>query len=302
MSIFASEFDERHIMIKTKEQVNRYLTHCKFPADDWQKILLYCRKNGLGYAHKAAHPKSESTFDDFVEWFHAGYGSGDVVRYGHTIGILSTCTPEYSEFCAYLSYDGQLVIADLQISTDRIIAPSKTDARNIYGKLRMSGLDFDERLGRICKKKLPPLNTRIAYRHGDIAGYGVIDRIDNGTVHFVFGIENDEIRQDFDVPLVELATSIIEKDGLAFIAGALNEALLRWNPSTRQLERLHPRANVGDTYWYITDKFTVSSAIENKAPTSDVRYEHGNYFINHSDAAAFLFTIMEMRKPGKLTK
>jgi hypothetical protein len=283
-------------MSKTKEQVNRYLTHCKFPDDDWSKILLYCRKNGLGYAHKAAHPKSESTFDLFVEWFRTGYGSGDVIRYGHTIGILSTCTPSYSELCAYLSYDGQLIIAELQISTDRIIAPAKNDARKIYGQLRMSGLDFDERLGRICKKKLPALNTRIAYRHDDVVGYGVIDKLDDDVVHFLFGIENNEIKKDFNIPLIELSTSVIDKDGLAVISATLNDALLRWNPSNNKLEKLHPRAKMGETYWYITDKFSVSSAIENKAPTSDSRYEHGNYFINHSDAVEFLTSIQQIRK------
>lgn len=296
MRIFASEFDDEHIMGKTKEQVNKYLTHCKFPDDDWKRILLYCRKNGLGYAHKAAHPKSESTFDQFVEWFRTGYGSGDVIRYGHTIGILSTCTPNYSELCAYFSYDGQLIIAELPISTDRIIKSAENDARKIYGQLRMAGLDFDKQLGRICKKKLPPLNTRISYQHNGITGYGVIDMLDNNVVHFLFGIENNKIKQDFEVPLVDLATSIIDKNGLAVISSVLNDALLRWNPASNQLEKLHPRAKIGETYWYITDKFSVSSAIENKAPTSDVRYEHGNYFTNHSEAAKFLTSIQQLRK------
>ena len=283
-------------MSKTKEQVNRYLTHCKFPDNDWSKILLFCRKNDLGYAHKSPHPRSESTYEEFIRWFRYGYGSGDVVRYGHTIGILSTCTPEYSAFCAYYSYDGELVISDLQISTDRIIACTDNDAKRIYGQLKTNGYDFDARLSRICEKKLPAPYTRVSYQHGGISGYGVIESYGNETVHFVFGIENGELLQDFDLPLHELSIDNIDKKGISVITNTLNDSLLRWNTDTYQLERMRPRVKFGGSYWYITDKFTVSKAIENKAHTNDVRYEHGNYFINQSEAVEFLQEIIKMRK------
>ena len=291
-----TEIDDAHIMSKTKEQVNRYLTHCRFPEDDWAKILLYCRKNDLGYAHKSAHPKSESTYEQFIQWFRTGYGSGDVVRYGHTIGILSSYTPDYSAFCVYISYDGELVVSDLQISTDRIMAPAENDAKKIYSQLKLQGLDFDARLARICEKKLPAPHIRIAYQHGGITGYGIIERYDSDVAHFIFGVENGELLQHFDIPLHELATSTIDKHGIAVITNILDDALLRWNPEAYQLEKMRPRVKVGETYWYITDKFSVSSAIENKAPTNDVRYERGNYFINHSDAVDFLVAIQKVRK------
>ena len=296
MTIFAPKIDESHIMGKTKEQVNRYLTHCRFPEDDWAKILLYCRKNDLGYAHKATHPKSDSTYGQFIQWLRTGYGSGDVVRYGHTIGILSSCTPEYSAFCAYLSYDGQLIVSDLQVSTDRIIAPAKDDARKIYGLLKMSGLDFDTRLARVYEKKLPQPYSRVSYRYGGVCGYGVIDRYDGDVVHFIFGVENSRLLLDFDVPIYELGTEPIDKNGIRIITETLNDNLLRWNHFSNCLESLSPRVRVGETYWYITDKFTVSGAIENRARTNDVRYERGNYFINHSEAVDFLQEILQMRK------
>lgn len=283
-------------MAKTKEQVNRYLTHCKFPDSDWNKILVFCKRNGFGNAHKAAHPKSESTYDDFIEWLHTGYGSGDVVKYGHTIGILSTCTPDYSELCAYLSNDGSLVIASLRISTDRIFKACENDWNDIYGKLRLSGFDFNKRLSVICEKKLPPIHTRISYSYGPISGYGIIDKLDGDVVHFVFGVENGELRTDFNVPLLKLETGDIDKDGVAAITNSLNEASLKWNYSTHQLEKLQPRVRDGETYWYITDKFFVSNATDNKSPTSDARYENGNYFVNHFEAVEFLRAIQKLRK------
>ena len=283
-------------MSKTKEQVNRYLTHCRFPEDDWSKILLYCRKNDLGYAHKSAHPKSDSTYEQFIQWLRTGYGSGDVVRYGHTIGILSSCTPEYSAFCAYLSYDGQLVISDLQISTDRVIAPGKDDARRIYGLLKMSGLDFDVRLARVYEKKLSQPYSRVSYCYGSVNGYGVIGSYDGDVAHFIFGVESGKLLLDFDVPIYELGTEPIDKNGIMTITKVLSDNLLRWNYSSNSLEELRPRVSVGETYWYITDKFTVSSAIENRARTNDVRYERGNYFVNHSEAVDFLQEILRMRK------
>jgi len=283
-------------MSKTKEQVNRYLTHCRFPEDDWEKILLYCRKNDLGYAHKAAHPKSKSTYGQFLQWLRTGYGSGDVVRYGHTIGILSSCTPEYSAFCVYLSYDGELVVSDLQISTDRIMAPMENDAKKLYSLLRLSGFDFDVRLARVYEKKLPEPYSRVAYQHNGITGYGIIERYVDGVAHFIFGVEDGKLLQHFDVPLHELFVSIIDRNGIAVITNTLNDSLLRWNQATQQLEEMQPRVRVGETYWYITDKFSVSGAIENKARTNDVRYERGNYFVNHSEAVDFLQEILRMRK------
>jgi hypothetical protein len=188
------------------------------------------------------------------------------------------------------------MIADLQISTDRIMEATDVDRKRIYGDLRMSGLDFNERLAVICKKKLPPVLTRISYRHDNILGYGVIKCYQNNIAHFLFGIENGEVKRDFEIPLFELTINTIDKDGIAKIISALNESLLRWNTSTCQLEHLHPRAKFGETYWYVTDKFSVSNAIENKAPTSNIRYERGNYFLNHAEAADFLLTILQMRK------
>lgn len=283
-------------MGKTKEQVNRYLIHCEFPDDDWQKVLVFCRKNGLGYAHKSSRPKSASSFNQFIDWLRSGYGSGDVVRYGHTIGILSVCTPDYTVLCAHFSYDGKLLVTDLQVSTDKIIAGTDTDRKRIYGALKLSGLDFDDRLARVYQKKLPAVFSRIAYRYGDISGYGVIGRYDGDVAHFVFGIENGVVRRDFEIPIYDLATDAIDKVGILAINDALNAALLRWNHQACKLEDLQPRVRVGDTYWYITDKFSVSSAIENRAPTNEVRYERGNYFLNHSEAVEFLSAIMKMRK------
>ena len=282
-------------MSKTKEQVNRYLTHCKFPDDDWSKILLYCRKSGFGYAHKSIRPKSESTYDQFIHWLDYGYGSGDVVRYGHTVSILSTCTPGYSAFCAYYPFDGELLVSDLQISTDKIIAPSEGDARDFYTKLKLSGLDFDKRLSLICERKLPAVNTRITYHYGGITGYGVIEKYSNDAAHFLFGIENGVLKRDFDIPVYELSAETIDRNGVVVISDTLSNSLLRWNYSTRQLEDLNPRVKSGETYWYITDKFTVSSAIENRTPTSNTRYERGNYFIDHVQALEFLLAIQELR-------
>lgn len=284
------------IMAKTKDQVNRYLTHCRFPDSDWVRILAYCKRNGLGYAHKAAHPKSESTFDEFVKWLHAGYGSGDVVRYGHTVGILSTCTPDFSEFCAYLSHDGSLVTARLRISTDRIAEACGDERKRMYGKLRLAGLGFNKRLGVICERKPPPVHTRISYGYGGTSGYGVIGRLDGDVAHFIFGVEDGELKRDFDVPLLELETGDIDRSGLEAVTGALNGASLKWNHSTHQLERLQPRVRSGETYWYVTDKFFISNATENGSPTSDARYANGNYFVNHFEAVEFLRAVQRLRR------
>ena len=283
-------------MSKTKYQVNRYITHCRFPDDDWQKVLTYCRSNKLGYAHKAAHPRSGSSYSQFLEWIESGYGAGDVVRYGHTIGILSTCTPEYSELCAYYTADRKLLISNLQISNDRIMPSTNDDAKMIYGDLRMLGMDFDERLSIIHERLLPKPYMRISYSYNNVHGYGVISEYEGNYAHFLFGIEGKKVRLDFNIPVYELTAKPVDKNDVVVMNDMLAVANLRWNVSLNQLETIGARAVLGAAYWYITDKFTIGSAIENGTPTCNVRHENGNYFIDFKEASDFLQSIHNMRK------
>ena len=55
--------------MKTLDQIIRYTSQCRFPDDDWQKVLAYCRERFKGgKIHKALSPISESSYDQFVNW------------------------------------------------------------------------------------------------------------------------------------------------------------------------------------------------------------------------------------------
>lgn len=283
-------------MGKTKEQVNRYLTHCKFPDEDWKRILSYCRENGYGNAHKAAHPKSESTFNQFINWLENGFGAGDVVRYGHTVGLLSTCTPDYTVICARFSRNNDLIIADVQVSADKLMPPVDNDTEIMYAGLKRRGYCFDKRLCVIYENLLPAPYSRVCYRINGVDGYGVVSGYDGSLVRFVFGVRCGILRRDFAEEMCNVDLDDITREGIKEMDAVLADNCLYWDHNTRSLEFLQKRVRAGESYWYITDKFTVSSAKENHTPTNEARYKRGNYFIRHSDALDFLIRIQQMRK------
>ena len=102
--------------MKTLNQIYRYTADCHFSDEDWQRVLEYCRKRFKGgKIHKALYPKADSTYRQFRKWIETGFGAGDMVSYGNTMGIVSSSTPASIVLAAYCDYEGNLIVNDMEV-------------------------------------------------------------------------------------------------------------------------------------------------------------------------------------------
>ncbi len=67
-----------------------------------------------------------------------------------------------------------------------------------------------------------------------------------------------------------------------------------WDEAAMWVSSLkRPRMRIGQTYWYITDRFTLSAEKDKYTPLHNQRHECGNYFLTPDDAEEVLNVIRE---------
>lgn len=143
--------------MKTLNQIYRYISDCQFPDEDWQKVLAYCRKRFKGGNIRVSQiPKSTSTYQEFLDWIEFGFGAGDFVSYGNTMGVVGNSTPAGVILAAYCDYDGNLIVNDMEVLEPERLKPLD-EARILQLKrlLFEKGVDFHVRFGKFEKLYTP---------------------------------------------------------------------------------------------------------------------------------------------------
>lgn len=146
--------------MKTLDQIIRYTSQCRFPDDDWQKVLAYCRERFKGgKIHKALSPISESSYDQFVNWLDSGFGSGDLVSYGKTMGVIGDCTPEITTLIAYCDYEGNLIAKKMNVQDAlRLKRLDDERSRELKKKIYERGFDIVARNAKLSELYIPKKN------------------------------------------------------------------------------------------------------------------------------------------------
>lgn len=84
----------------------------------------------------------------------------------------------------------------------------------------------------------------------------------------------------------------------SFLERLEKECHKRWNPETKQLEDIRWRANLGETYWYITETCVFDDK-ELASSDDDIRYKNNNYFRTREAAQKVADQIKEIFKNSK---
>lgn len=286
--------------MKTKEQILRYISQCEFSDDDWQKVLAYCRqKFGGGKAHRALKPlpNSISSYSDFIEWIDNGIGVGDIVRYGHTIGIIGAYTPGCARLATYLSFDGELIDNTIEIIKDKIFQANDTEITLMKQKLIAKTLEFSVSMS-CCIKTYQPKGGEIVRVAKDKSQTTAIFRSNDGQFNYFYVyVEGDSIIKDKECVVGSIVMSAPTKTDIQRLMVALAKNKLEWLPRRRILRSVEmSRAAKCGRYWYLSDRFSVCSDVDKYTRLHDERYKCGNYFVNYQAAILFAQKVKELRK------
>lgn len=284
--------------MKTIEQIIRYTSQCEFPEDDWQLVLDYCRNSySGGKIHKALKPKDKSTYRQFLEWIDNGFGSGDIVRYGHTSGIVSLATPNKIVLGAYCDFEGNLIMQELEVFPNKVMPLEDKPKREFRELVFSKGYDFSVRNGRFAELYIPKKYSYVSFNYDDNPSVSIgmyLESRDN-KYYFAALLLNGELMIDcsIDCRCTPLKASTLKEIQTLHSKAAKEGWTLegRTNTFTQKQTR-----NYKGKYWHLTDRFTVIADMDMGGAKHDERYEVGNYFIDETEAVLFAQEIIRKRK------
>lgn len=284
--------------MKTKEQVVKYTSQCRFSAEDWQKILNYYREHfGNGRIRQSLKPLSDSTYQQFLDWINNGYGTGDIVRYGHTIGIVGACTPNYTCLAAYLSFDKQLIDQVMVVPGYKLIQSTSNDRTEIQDILKSLDLKFSVASACLIKPYQPKDGDIVRVVSKGEQTTAIFHRKENGDVHFYAYVHNSVIFPQHTLPYRSVTIEKPTKTDVERLQVALAVNKLEWFARDKVLRVIDKaRANKGDRYWYLSEKLTIVSDRDMYTKRHDERHKNGNYFCSYGTAILFAQRVRSLRK------
>lgn len=286
--------------MKTKEQILRYISQCEFSDDDWQKVLVYCRQRfGGGKAHRALKPlpNSISTYQEFIDWIDTGIGVGDVVRYGHTLGIIGAYTPGCIKLAAYLSFEDELIDNTIEIVRSKVYQANDAEIALIKQKLIAKGFEFSVSMS-CCVKTYQPKGGEIVRVTKDKKQTTAVFRSNDGQYNYFYVyVEDGGIVKDKEIEVGGVVMSTPTKTDIQRLMTTLAKNKQEWLPRRRILRSVEmSRAAKNGKYWYLSDRLSVCSDIDKYTKLHDERHKSGNYFVSYQTAVLFTQKVRELRK------
>lgn len=284
--------------MKTKEQIRKYISQCNFPDEDWQQVLDYCQKQSVGgRVRKALKPLSESTYQQFLDWIDNGYGVGDIVRYGHTLGILGAYTPDYAYLAVYLSLDDELIEDKLEIPKYKIMKSSEGDRQKICNLLKSMDVVFSEASACLMKTYQPDNGDIVRVTIGDLQTTGIFRVNDGSNLYFYAFVQDGKIVKNHTATVGSVTISKPTKTDVERLQIALAKNKMEWFARRKELRVVeNARAAKGGRYWYLSELFFISSDIDMYTKKHNERHKNGNYFCAYGTAVLFAQKVIDLRK------
>lgn len=300
--------------MKTKKQVEHFLKRTKYKSEmDWKGISLYCKETyGLRLPVPSSYPDQETslTYSQFADWLEHGYGAGDAVKWDENIGLVQSSTVAFVKICFKIDRNGATIASNtLPV---QVITPAGENAlERLYLALSEKGLEFGNPYFLVMEKYLPAPCTLVCFKNNKTGreGYGVVRCIDKaGNVIMYCYVLRPPQKGGEKIVKYSMNEILGFVDDYSFrsfkptdyerklLDGDLEKFGKTWNHYLKRIEPLNMKAKLGERYWYITDKMTVTSAVEKGTVTSNKRYLAANYFKDQADAIRILSETMELRR------
>lgn len=283
--------------MKTLDQIYRYVSDCRFPDDDWQKVLAYCRERFKGgKVHKSLNPKSHSTYDQFIDWIDNGFGSGDMVSYGKTMGIVGDNTPEYTFLVAYCDYEGNLIVQDMKVlDVPRLNHLDEDRCLELKRLMFDKRVDYDIRASKIYELYIPKENYYVILGENEQGEHnvGMYLKSEGCNHYFLAFLSNGKLKMDCWVNAEYTPLKPAGDKDIRRLHKATSNAGWSFNERTKKFVKLSKRG-YDNYYWYLNDRFEIVSDIDNGAQKHSDRFKAGNYFVDQTESLLFMKAVRAM--------
>lgn len=288
------------INMKTINQIKRYTQDCRFSEQDWQQVLDYCGEHfKRGLIHVAKYPKSQSTYQQFLDWMDHGLGSGDVVQYGKTKGIVKTSTPDVTILAAYLDFNGNLIVNDMEVMTpSRLISLDKEEHDKFKKLLFDNGYEYSLNTHTVDPIDIPKKYAYAKYTNKEkgIDGFGIFLEADDDKYYFEGFYDKD--KKELKLPYE------VEKDSTPLRLATLEEVNIFHEALVKRGKIFDHYQNKivdgqgrtkGGRYYYLTETFQIAQDIDSGKKIHTERYKAGNYMTDYVTALNFMSQVIKLR-------
>lgn len=284
--------------MKILNQIIRYTSHCRFSDEDWQKVLGYCRERFKGgKIHKAQKPISNSTYSQFLDWIDNGLGSGDMVSYGNTPGIIVSSTPDKTFMTAYLDYEGNLMTQQMEVlNPERLIPLDDERSRQLRKALIDNGLEYSTQshgLVSLCTLK-ENLYVIIGDNDYGTADVGMYLESDGYKHKFAALVKDGKLMMDCWIDTDYTPLRRADDSAIQRFHKAISKAGYTYNARVKQFVK-QPNVGSDNVYYYLNDRFEIVMDKDNGGDVHAVRFAAGNYFIDFGEALLFMKEVRKMR-------
>lgn len=266
-------------------------------------------------------PTSDSTAIDvqsFISWFESGLNALKIARFKNEVVLLGNCTLENCEIIGTLLDDGSINTEVHTVANAEISEATEDDTQQFYDALFSNNLQPDPNKLRLVPKFIPSPGDRVIFYDYslEVQGVGVVRHIDSEHdvmffCYFTYPTPNHPKQIGYslaETPGYDIRTMVFEninKENIPTTLGNSTSCFRRlgrelekvgkvWKDKIERIEPLNVKVQVGETYYYISDKMDVRPEKEKGTPTSQRRYLSGNYFTTHKAAMIMLGRFNDM--------
>lgn len=285
--------------MKSLDQIVRYTSRCQFSDKNWQSVLDYCRLNyGGGKIHRAKKPVAESTYNKFLKWIDTGFGPGDIVKYGKTVGIIKDSLPGNTTLAAYCDYEGNLIVKDMDvIDPKRIRYPSEEECLEFREKMNRAGVSYFIRLGIVGELYTPDTYSFISFDEKIFGCFnvGIYLKSNDCNYDFLAFMKGDTLKTEYSINSKYAPVRMADNKEIKALFNAISAAGLCYNERTHTLSKTINRGT-HNKYWYLNDRLSLEMDIDNGTQRHTQRYKAGNYFSQAEEAYAFMMEVQKLAR------
>lgn len=284
--------------MKSLNQIVRYTIDCNFPDKDWAAVLTYCQERyGGGKIHRRLSAKHTSTYPQFLDWVENGFGAGDIVGYGNTMGMVKTSAPDFVMFAAYCDYEGNLIVKDMKVlEPDRIQALDEERKRQFKEMLYKEGKEFHIRLGEIGELYMPNKNSYIiGVEEGSGNPFvGIFSESEGDKCHCVASLIGNTFHTDNWINIDYTPLRAASKSDIKRLHQAANDAGWSFNKRLCRFVQF-PQKKKDNVYYYLNERFELIMDWDDGTKIHQARYDAGNYILDLEEGLMFMNNVKKLR-------